>query len=160
MWIPLQSFPCELSSNKHIPLKFRVQRSLDLGLCWPHVVWIVLLFAISGCGTFVPITDTSEVPEPTLSKAYRVKVITAGSSVETPNIYKYLGAITTYSCKHLLWDPPASKGDALLQLQIKAIELGANGIVDVTFDIRGTDTCGTNCWETVQASGVAVRFEE
>jgi len=96
MWIPLQSFPCELSSNKHIPLKFRVQRSLDLGLCWPHVVWIVLLFAISGCGTFVPITDTSEVPEPTLSKAYRVKVITAGSSVETPNIYKYLGAITTY----------------------------------------------------------------
>ena len=37
--------------------------------------------------------------------------------------------------------------------------MGANGIIDITFDSRGTDTWGTNCWETVQASGTAVIFK-
>ena len=58
------------------------------------------------------------------------------------------------------WDPPASKGDALKQLKIKAVNMGANGVIDITFDKRGTDTWGTNCWESVQASGTAVIFKK
>jgi uncharacterized protein YbjQ (UPF0145 family) len=117
------------------------------------------LLALSGCATFVPVTDVSKVPKEILQEAYKIKTFTAGSDVNYPNIKEYLGDITAYSCKHLMTDPPASKGNALTQLRLKALELGANGIIDVTFDSRGTDVWGTNCWESVQASGVAVRFE-
>ncbi len=124
------------------------------------IVLVIIAFAIGGCGTFVPVTDITKVPKDTLQQAYRIKTYTAGSNVNYPDIDEYLGSITAYSCKHLMWDPPASKGDALTQLKLKAQELGANGIIDVTFDSRGTDAWGTNCWESVQASGVAVKFRK
>jgi uncharacterized protein YbjQ (UPF0145 family) len=54
-------------------------------------------------------------------------------------------------------DPPATQGDALQQLQLLALRAGANAVSNVTFDARGTDTWGTNCWQTVTASGFAVR---
>lgn len=75
-----------------------------------------------------------------------------------PKVKTYLGDIVAYSCKHLMWDAPASKGNALLQLRLKALDIKASAIIDVTFDSRGTDAFGTNCWESVQASGVAVKF--
>jgi uncharacterized protein YbjQ (UPF0145 family) len=122
---------------------------------------IILVALITfGCGTFVPVTDVSKVPKETLQQAYKVKTFMAGSNVNHPQVKEFLGEITAYSCKHLLWDPPASKGDALSQLRLKALEMGADGIIDVTFDSRGTDAFGTNCWESVQASGVAVKFEQ
>ena len=46
--------------------------------------------------------------------------------------------------------------NALTQLKVQAIKVGANGIIDITFDSRGIDTWVTNCWETVQASETAV----
>ena len=54
---------------------------------------------------------------------------------------------------------PASKGNALTQLKVRAVELGANGVIDITFDYSGTDAWGTNCWESIQASGTAVMFK-
>lgn len=119
----------------------------------------LLIASLSGCATFVPVTDLSKVPKETLQSAYKIKTYTAGSDVNYPEIQEFLGDITAYSCKHLMTDPPASKGNALTQLRLKALELEANGIIDVTFDSRGTDAWGTNCWESVQASGIAVRFK-
>lgn len=119
---------------------------------------IIAMLIISGCAPFVPVTDVSKVPKETLQNSYMVKTFTV-DNVNHPPIKEYLGEIKAYSCKHLLSDPPASKGDALKQLRLKALEMGANGIIDVTFDSRGTDAFGTNCWESVQATGVAVKFE-
>lgn len=110
-----------------------------------------------GCGAFVPVIDVKNTPPDTLKAAYQIKTYEIGSNY--PAITGYLGDITAYSCKQLTFDPPASKGNALLQLRIKANELGANSIIDVTFDTRGTDAFGTNCWETVQASGIAVKTQ-
>ena len=123
-----------------------------------NFIIVLTILALTGCATFVPVTDVSKIPKETLQKAYKIKTYTAGSDINYPEIKEYLGDITAYSCKHLMTDPPASKGNALTQLRLKALELGANGIIDVTFDSRGTDAWGTNCWESVQASGVAVRF--
>jgi uncharacterized protein YbjQ (UPF0145 family) len=58
----------------------------------------------------------------------------------------------------LLTDPPATQGDALQQLQVRVMRLGGNAVGNVTFDTRGTDTLGTNCWQTVTASGLALRL--
>jgi uncharacterized protein YbjQ (UPF0145 family) len=123
------------------------------------VVTLVALLFVGGCiKPFVPVTDISKVPKDKLQAAYRIKTYTAENN-NYPEVAKYLGDITAYSCKNLLWDPPSSKGDALTQLKLKALELGADGIIDVTFDTRGTDAYGTNCWDSVQASGVAVKFK-
>lgn len=120
---------------------------------------LLLASFISGCATFVPVTDVSKVSKDQLRQASQIRIFTLESSTAYPEIAESLGDITAYSCKHLLTDPPASKGDALTQLKLKALEMGANGIIDVTFDRRGTDAWGTNCWESVQVSGVAVRFK-
>lgn len=124
-----------------------------------HVLLLCVCLFTSACATFVPVTDVSKVPPEQLQLAYAIKVYTTEQSGQYGEIEEYLGDITAYSCKHLMWDPPASKGDALTQLRLKALGMKATGIIDVTFDSRGTDAFGTNCWESVQASGVAVKFK-
>ena len=119
------------------------------------LVGIVAL--VVGCAS-IPQRDLSSVPQSTIIDASKVRVFTVENS-SYPKNFELLGEITAYSAKKLMTDPPASKGDALKRLQIEAVEKGANGIINVTFDVRGTDTWGTGCWETVQASGSAVRFK-
>lgn len=116
----------------------------------------LFLALLSGCGTFVPVEDLSEVPPEQLQKALHVRVFTLESGAEYPEIKTYLGEVSAYSCKHMTWDPPASKGDALKRLRLEALRKGADAVIDVTFDTRGTDAWGTNCWQSVYASGQAV----
>ena len=114
---------------------------------------------LSSCGPKVDVLDLSTVDQKILTEASKVQIFKLDNAQPKPEIEKYVGEITAYSCKHLSWDPPASKGDALKQLKVKAVRQGANGVIDITFDARGTDTFGTNCWESVQASGTAVVFK-
>lgn len=118
---------------------------------------ILISIILSGCGTFVPVKDVSKISPEIKQKAYQVQIFTVDGKSH-PKVKTYLGDIVAYSCKHLMWDAPASKGNALLQLRLKALDIKASAIIDVTFDSRGTDAFGTNCWESVQASGVAVKF--
>lgn len=119
---------------------------------------VLIVILLAGCGPFVTVQNVSDVPKARMQEAYKIKTFTVDSDKTTPSISEYLGNITAYSCKNMMWDPPASKGDALIQLRLKALELGADGIMDITFDSRGTDTLGTNCWESVQVNGMAVKF--
>jgi len=114
---------------------------------------------LSSCGPKVDVLDLSTVDQKILTEASKVQIFKLDNAQPKPEIKEYVGEITAYSCKHLSWDPPASKGDALKQLKVKAVKQGANGVIDITFDARGTDTFGTNCWESVQASGTAVVFK-
>ncbi|MFC1675562.1 hypothetical protein ACFL3G_00695 [Planctomycetota bacterium] len=119
---------------------------------------LICLMFLLGCAPRVPVIDLSKVSKDKLHAAYKIKTYTAGSDLTYPEISEYLGDITAYSCQYLMWDPPSSKGNALTQLRLKGLDLGANGIIDVTFDVRGADAWGTDCWESVQASGIAVIF--
>lgn len=110
---------------------------------------------LGACVPFVEVIDINKVDPATLTRASMVRTYSLGQDV--PQSYTAIAPISAFSCKHLQTDPPASKGDALLQLQLKALEVGGSAIINVTFDSRGTDALGTNCWETVQASGVAIR---
>ena len=103
----------------------------------------------------VDVVNTNEVDQATLNSAAAISVYEVGQTV--PRGLTVISPISAYSCKHVLWDEPASRGDALLQLQLRARELGASAITNLTFDVRGTDTFGTNCWESVYVSGIAMR---
>lgn len=119
---------------------------------------LIVPVLLSACSTLVPVIDVSKIPPETLQAAYRVQTFTIDSAATRPEVSQYLGVITVFSCKHMVYDPPASTGNALTQLRLKALDMGADGVIDITFDTRGTDTWGTNCWESVQASGIAVKF--
>ena len=108
-----------------------------------------------GCSPMVETTNVKDIEPEVLNKAAVIDVYMIGQKL--PSKLAVIQPIEAFSCKHLVTDPPASTGDALLQLQLKALELDASAITNVTFDTRGTDTWGTNCWETVQASGLAVK---
>ena len=117
-----------------------------------------MVLFVGGCApALAPDKNKSSIPKDKLQAAYQIKTYTTESN--HPEVAEYCGGIKAYSYKHL-WGRPASKEDALTQLKLKASEFGADGIIDVTFDTRCTDTWGTNCWGNIQASGVAVKFKK
>lgn len=127
----------------------------------PRYLFLALPFVafVGGCAPFVPVVDVKTIPQETLQAAYRVRTFTPENSPNYPPVSEYIGTLTAHSCKFLLTDPPPSKGDALLQLRIAAVEKKADALLDVTFDSQGADGWGTNCWESVQASGIAVKLK-
>lgn len=119
---------------------------------------LLICVSITACvKPLVPVTDVASVSPSDRTVAANVQVFVTGQP--SPKVEKVVSPLTAYSCKNLLWDPPASRGNALEQLQLKAAQAGANALINVTFDVRGEDTWGTNCWESVQASGTAVRIK-
>jgi hypothetical protein len=123
-----------------------------------YALLLILGGGLAACAAKVPVTDMAALSPADLTAATNVRVFTTEQT--PPKVERAIAPITAFSCKHLTTDPPASKGDALQQLQLKASQVGANAVINVTFDLRGTDTWGTNCWQSVQASGTAVRIKD
>lgn len=109
---------------------------------------------VAGCAPFVDRVEMAKVPSEEAQAALNVRLFPVGTPY--PEVVQTMGAVSAFSCKNMMWDKPASTGDALAQLRLKAMRMGANAVIDVTTDTRGTDALGTNCWESVQATGTAV----
>ncbi len=124
-----------------------------------RVVASLTACTLAACTPFVEVIDVSKVPPADMQAAQRIRIITIDNAAP-PDVAEYLGPIDAFSCKAVMTDPPATRGNALQQLRYKALKLGADAIIEVTFDTRGTDTWGTNCWETVTASGSAVKLKK
>jgi hypothetical protein len=123
-----------------------------------NTVFTLMVLFVGGCSpASAPVTDISGIPKGKLQAAYQIKTYTTENK-NHPEVAEYCGSIKAYSYKHL-WGRPASKEDALTKLKLKALEFGAEGIIDITFDTSGTNTWGTNGWGSIQASGIAVKFK-
>ena len=134
-----------------------LRRCYGRPLMWrPWAFLLLSLAALTGCSPFVEVVDLKAVPEATRDASMQVRIIPLGMPV--PAGIRMVGPVEAYSCKALLWDPPATQGNALQQLQLKALKMGADAVVNVAFDLRGTDQYGTNCWQTVTASGFAAQI--
>lgn len=119
-------------------------------------ILMVLLASLAGCGPNAQLgfIDINKVPSDEMKRSYQVEVYEG--STKHPEVIAHLSNLQATSCKNMTWDPPATKGNALQQLRLKAVQAGANGLINVYFDKQGTDTWGTNCWESVTATGDAV----
>jgi len=124
------------------------------------LVSLTLLLILTGCGIHVPVIDVTTVTPATMQQVHSIKVVEANSTSTNPETFETLGSITAYSCRKMLNDPPASRGDALMQLRLNAVAIGADGIKDLTYDASTNTSFCLNCWETVKASGVAVKFKK
>jgi hypothetical protein len=111
------------------------------------------------CSPIFPLLDLDTVSAEEKAAALNVRTYTLDDGGDRPTVGQVLKHLEAYSCKNLLSGGPPSRGDALLQLQLKAARLGADAILDVTFAEGGTVAVGTNCWETIRASGIAVKLK-
>lgn len=116
---------------------------------------ILVPLALAACSPFVDRMKMSEVPPSELQASLAVQVVDQTLPQPT-NIDRYIGPVEAWSCKHLVTSKPATKSDAIEQLRVKALRMGGNAVIGVTYDEKGTDTFGTNCWQTVHAAGTAV----
>ncbi len=118
---------------------------------------VALATLMGGCIGPNPQMDVIKVAEldaATVSQAQRVQVLPAGYQ---PSVVRStLGMVNATSCKNKTWDPPPTRGDATMQLRVKAAAKGANAIANITYDEQGTDAWGTNCWSSITASADAV----
>lgn len=121
----------------------------------------LVLLVLTGCGIHVPVIDVATVTPEALQQARRINVVESNGTFSHPEISETLGNITAYSCRKMLNGPPATIGDALIQLRLNAVAIGADGIKDLAYDSTSINTfyC-LNCWETVKVSGVAVKFKK
>jgi hypothetical protein len=116
---------------------------------------ILMPLALTACSPFVDRMKMSEVAPSELQASLAVQVVDQTLPQPT-NIGRYIGPVEAWSCKHLMTSKPATKSDAIEQLRVKALRMGANAVIGVTYDEKGTVALGTNCWPTVHAAGTAV----
>jgi len=111
--------------------------------------------AVAGCTTFMATQDASN---PTIvAQATSIPFYTLENAASAPPVKTILGPAIGNSCKFLPTDPNGSETGALQQLRLKALAMGANGVVGVRYEHGGT-SFATNCWQSVTASGTAVVF--
>ena len=108
-----------------------------------------------GCAPFVPVIDLTGVHQQDLIKSQKIRTYIVGQM--PPDEFTVLEPLEAWSCKQQSWDPPATKGNALRQLKLLAYRLGATALMDVEFTGHNTDVWGTNCWNSVHASGIAIK---
>lgn len=124
------------------------------------LLWLcVAAVSLCSCGVRVPYRDLSKESPQTLESAKHVRVVTLDSGASL-DVAEVIGPIEAWSVQHMTWDPHSSKSDALLRLKIEAVHAGADGVIEVTFDSAGTDAMGSNTWNSVKASGTAVKINK
>lgn len=114
-----------------------------------------LLLTGCGAGQYADRINVSKLPEDEQRAALAIKVYDQATGA--PEYSEIIDEVQAISCQNKVWDPPATKADALRQLRVKALRLGANAIVSVTYTNSGT-SYKPNCWESVTVSGTAVRL--
>jgi hypothetical protein len=122
--------------------------------CFVILILPILSFFTS-CKTFVPVIKMKDVDQVTLTASKKVKVFVLG---QDPGEYEYIDSITAWSAKHLLTDPPATRGDAIAQAKVICVRKGGDALMNLTFDEQGTDTWGTNAWESISLSADVIKL--
>jgi hypothetical protein len=115
---------------------------------------IAMSALVSGCigpSTKLGIVDVGSTPAPIVREAWSIQ-----STESVPPGAQIVGVLEGTSCKNKIWDPDPTNEKALEQLQLKAREVGAKGVANVTYSSGGTSFI-TNCWSHITASGTAYR---
>ena len=115
---------------------------------------LIIVFFIGCIGPLVPEIDLKGVNQQDILSSQKIRTYIVGQM--PPDGFTVLEPLEAWSCKNKTGDRPATKGNALRQLKLLAYRLGATALMDVEFTGHNTDTWGTNCWNSVHASGIAI----
>jgi hypothetical protein len=108
---------------------------------------------ITGCS---PVEmDMTQEPDAAKMAAAGVRIYTINTSY--PEGAELIRPIEVMSCQRNGYGRSSSSSNAIQQLQVKALEVGANAVVNVTVDSGGVSLL-SNCWNSVTAAGTAARI--
>lgn len=116
---------------------------------------IALLLTGCGAGQYADRINVSKLPEEEQRAALAIKVYDQVTGA--PQYSEIIDEVQAISCQNKVWDAPATNADALRQLRVKALRLGADAVISVTYTNSGT-SYKPNCWESITVSGTAVRL--
>jgi hypothetical protein len=117
---------------------------------------IIVTVFLTGCvGPLVPVVDLANVDSQEIQASQRMQTYIKGE--RPPLGYKEVRSVQAWSCKNKLWEPPATKENAIKQLKLVAHRLGATAIMDIEFGGHGT-SLSTNCWNSVIVVGMAIKY--
>jgi uncharacterized protein YbjQ (UPF0145 family) len=115
------------------------------------------LLLLSGCGSFVPTEDLSDLSPAEMQAIEQVTIYDGNLLAEES--YEIIDIVEGNSCQNKIWDPPATRAGAIDQIQFYANAMGADGISDVRCSSREGTSLRTNCWELISCTANAIRLK-
>lgn len=121
-------------------------------------IMIGYFIAISfGCmGPLVPVIRIDDETKHRLSKEIDVY---EGSNLKSL-AYRRLGPIQATSCMNKIWDPPASRDNALDQLRYKTSAMGGNAVINLMCEGDEGTNIAKNCWSSITCYAVAINTQD
>jgi uncharacterized protein YbjQ (UPF0145 family) len=119
------------------------------------IVVALTLGALSACSAI-----TITAPPSTHTLAAKLPVYLASENGSPPAVRSVVGSIQGLSCRRLRdWtiDDAAQRADAIDQLRLRALNAGANGVIDVRY-VRIQADHKNLCYRGLAAEGTAVRL--
>lgn len=102
-----------------------------------------------GIGPLTNVIDIENLDSVTRQRVDAIKII---DDKDTEEI-KFLKKVKTTSCKNQVYDPPASRQNAVEQLKYMALENNADAIKNVICTPKEGTSFVKNCWESITCSG-------
>lgn len=107
---------------------------------------------LAGCAGLGQVERVSDLSTDQLQKVHQVQLFKSA-----PENYESLGKMKGLSCKGSGFSGTPTEESALLQLKIKAVKAGANGILYPTCSQDNSVDWGNNCWESWVCVGEAIK---
>lgn len=105
---------------------------------------LVSALVLSGCAGLWQVERVADLSPQQLQQIHSIRVVTGEENIT----YKSLGMIKGLSCKGSPYSGASTREDAMMQLKIKAVKLGANGILFPTCSHDVSVDWSNNCWES------------
>jgi hypothetical protein len=121
------------------------------------VVFLISALFLTACGSFVPTVSISNLSEDQRHKIRQVEIF---NSTQIQNKeFKVLTIVEGNSCQNKLYDPPATRANAIEQLKFHSLEHGGDGITNIQCSGREGTSLRTNCWELISCTAEVIKFK-
>ena len=122
-----------------------------------QIIVLILMLSLVGCvGALVPVVKIDEL-SPENKHAVSSMNIYNESQLGAAE-YQIIDIVEGISCKNKMWDPAATKTDAINQAKYWASQRGADALMNIQCEHpRGTTTT-YNCWESITCTAQAIKL--
>jgi hypothetical protein len=123
------------------------------------ITLVLLLSFLAGCaGPFVSVKNINRLPIETKSRVLSIPIYNESQLLDKK--YRIINIVEGISCKNKIWDPPATKTDAINQAKYWAFEIGADALLNIQCEYPRGTTNTYNCWESITCTAQAIKIEE
>lgn len=133
----------------------------------PYLFLSILAASLSGCvfdspalRPYIPVVKMSDISKEERHQLAGVDIYTQTQLIGKK--YIPLTYVEGNSCKLGLWDPAATKSDAIHQARYHAMKMGADGITSLHCEdpTEARSSLLTNCWESITCTATAIRLDD